>query len=289
MANLVQKFRTSADEIARLWRGFGADAPPSDSLVSGLDDTSLLDSVGRLQSHITLAQSLSATLVAEIEMRSARDLGHGGLAARSGFASPEKLVQSITKSTKAEAVALVHAGRLMRDADLQPVVLPVVTGELDDAGCPVPLLDDTGVPVVELVEVNPTPWLVPVAHAVAAGDLSAAAAAAIRRGLGELRSTESAGGASGAGLSGGVSVDDLLRAAEKLVGLAARLDADQLFKRARQLRDEVDAAGVADRERALHEARYFKMWQVPYGAVAGCFLFGPEDGALILAGANAAM
>ncbi|MGV8882167.1 MAG: DUF222 domain-containing protein [Rhodoglobus sp.] len=293
MANLALTLRESADEIASLWCDPSADLESTQDLdVGALDDASLLDSVARLQHHITLAQSLAATLAGEIQARSSRDLGHSGLAARNGFSSPEKLIQKITRSTKAEAIALTQAGRLMRDAALGPIALPIVTGELDDAGCPVPVIDDEGLPVIELVEMNPTPWLVPVARAVAAGELSAASAAAIRRGLGDLAdeaSRSDAGSGEAAGQSSRVSVADLLAAAQKLVELADRLDADQLFKRARQLRDEVDAEGVAERERRLHDGRYLRIWQRPDGAVVGSFAYGPEDGALLLAAANAAM
>ncbi|MGV8881842.1 MAG: DUF222 domain-containing protein [Rhodoglobus sp.] len=281
MANLAERLRISAEEIASHWRAFDVQpcppgAIPSDGMdTRDLDDASLLASVARLQEHITLAQSLSATLVAEIQTRSARDLGHSGLAARNGFTSPEKLVQAITKSTKAEAIALVHAGRLLRDADLEPVAIPVSTGEVDDAGCPIPLVDSDGVPVVELVETNPTPWLVPVAAAVTAGTLSVASASAIKKGLGDHTPA--------------TSPSDLLNAARMLVEWSSRMDADQLFTRARQLRDEVDAAGVADRERALHDGRYLKIWQRPDGTVAGSFQYGPEDGALLIAAINAAM
>ena len=281
MANLAERLRISAEEIASHWRGIDVHLSAQDAAAAdardtrSLDDASLLGSVARLQEHITLAQSLSAVLVAEIQTRSTRDLGHSGLAARNGFTSPEKLVQAITKSTKAEAIALVHAGRLMRDADLEPVAMPVSTGELDDAGCPIPLVDSDGEPVVELVETNPTPWLVPVAQAVTAGTLSVAAASAIRKGLGDH--------------TPGTSPEELLNAARMLVEWSSRMDADQLFKRARQLRDEVDAAGVADRERALHDGRYLKIWERPDGSVAGSFQYGPEDGALLIAAVNAAM
>ncbi|MGV8882489.1 MAG: DUF222 domain-containing protein [Rhodoglobus sp.] len=243
--------------------------------LGSLDDAVLLDSVALLRDHLTVTQSLASALAGEVEARSGRELGHSGLAARTGFRSPEQLIQSVTKSTKAEAIALVKAGRLVRDASLQPVEMPLVTGEVDDAGCPVPVLDQDGHAVTELVELNPTPWLVPVARAVESGTLSAAAATAIRNGLG--------------GLVDGVSVQDLLAATEKLVEYAERMDADQLFKRARQLRDEVDAAGVADRERALHDGRYLKIWQRPDGTVAGSFQYGPEDGALLIAAVNAAL
>lgn len=276
MANLALKLRESAEEIASLWCDLSALPAPQDAVdLSALQDDALLDSVRRLQEHITLAQSLAASLAGEVQARSSRDLGHGGLAARNGFGSAEKLIQTVTKSTNAEAIALVRAGRLMRDAALDPVAMPVLTGELDDAGCPVPLLDVSGEPVLELVEVNPTPWLVPVAKAVAAGKLSAASAAAIQRGLG--------------GITGAVIANEREEAVARLLDLAERLDADQLFKRARHLRDELDAAGVADRERAQHDARYFRIWQRADGAVLGSFLYGPEDGALLVAAANAAM
>jgi len=129
MANLALTLRESADEIASFWCDPNASPAATQDLdVSALDDASLLDSVARLQDHITLAQSLAATLAGEIQARSSRDLGHDGLAARNGFSSPEKLIQKITRSTKAEAIALTQAGRLMRDGALQPVALPVVTG-----------------------------------------------------------------------------------------------------------------------------------------------------------------
>lgn len=305
MANLAVKLRESADTIASMWCEPGA-----------LSDGTLLDSMARLRDHITLAQSMAATLAGEIETRSARDLGHSGLAARNGFRSPQQLIQTITKSTKAESIALVDTGRLLRDAALAPVAMTLTTGAVDDSGCPVPLVDETGAPVIELVEVNPTPWLLPVARAVAAGELSAAAAGAIRRGVGHLHIGGSGGGmrddsggsgsgslhdterGASAGDSAGdsasefvstVSADDLLRVTEQLLKLSSRLNADQLFKRARQLRDEIDSDGVAERERAQHEARYFTMWERPDGAVAGSFLYGAEDGALLIAAVNAAL
>ena len=271
MANLAEQLRESAESIESEWCDLAA-----------LDDAALVASVQRLQAHVTLAQTLAATVAGEVESRSSRELGHSGLAARNGFRSPEQFIQTITKSTRAEANALVGAGRLMRDATLEPVMMPVTTGEVDDAGCPVPLLDDSGMAVVELVEVNPTPWLAPVAAAVSAGELSASAAEAIRKGLGDLNHGTLETSDSGASDSPALTIETLRLAAEQLVELGARLNADLLYKRARQLRDELDAAGVAERERAQHNARSFKVWKRADGSVAGSFHYGPEDGALLL-------
>lgn len=92
----------------------------------------------------------AAVLAQEVARRSAVELGHGGLAARNGLRSAEKLVQKITGVSFMDARALVAAG-----------------GILDAA------------------RNGDAPWMVPLADAVAAGVLSVAGAAAISGGLGE--------------------------------------------------------------------------------------------------------
>ncbi len=79
---------------------------------------------------------------------------------------------------------------------------------------------------------------------MSAGTLSIDAACAIRTGLGAP--TPDAAGP-------GISAGDLSRAATLLLGEAISLNADQLHRRARELRDDLDEAGIADRERAIHE------------------------------------
>ena len=100
------------------------------------------------------------------------------------------------------------------------------------------------------------PWLAPVGRAVAAGTLSMEAAEAIRLGLGTP--TED------------ITVDVLTEAAARLVEAADSrhpdaLNADQLLDRARALRDELDEAGIADREAARYQARSFKRYRRPTG------------------------
>ncbi|MDQ1583138.1 MAG: hypothetical protein QOF36_1192, partial [Microbacteriaceae bacterium] len=74
-------------------------------------------------------------------------------------------------------------------------------------------------------------------------------------------------GATRAGVTGvtGVTSDDLAAAASILVAEAATLNADRLFKRARELRDELDAAGIADRERAIYNERCVRRVRRPNG------------------------
>lgn len=163
------------------------------------------------------ALDAAASLVAgEIAHRSRRELGYSGLAARSGHRTPERLVQHTTGSTARDAVSLVAIGGLVHDA------------EAVDAG---------STHTTQLA----SPWLVAVGAAVADGRLSVAAAQAIRIGLGQP--------------SEHVAADQLAEAVDALLLEAALLDADRLRLRARDLRDEIDAAGVADRERQIHLAR----------------------------------
>ena len=85
------------------------------------------------------------------------------------------------------------------------------------------------------------PWLAAVAGAVASQRVSTDAADSIRAGL-------------------GVPSDDvpgsvLAEAAGKLLDAAADVDADRVFHLAREARDELDAVGIVDRERAARQAR----------------------------------
>lgn len=103
-----------------------------------------------------------------------------------------------------------------------------------------------------------------VGAAVIEGTVSVDAAHAIQRGLG--------------------AVD------ESAVGLlvdAQGLDADRLLRRARDLRDELDADAVAKREKAQRDLRSFKYWRRTDGMVGGSFLLDPVDGALVKAAFDA--
>ena len=119
-----------------------------------------------------------------------------------------------------------------------------------------------------LVEAAPEAWHSPLAVALSVGSLSLDAADAIRRGLGEPDAA--------------VSTADLTRAAHQLIAAALTLNADQLYKRARDLRDEIDERGIADREKARHDQRFVRISRRANGMIGGSFLFGPEDGELVL-------
>ena len=210
MQNLSAKLRDTADAVARL----GLDFAP-------LSDQSLLDAQRTLAEHRRTADVFSAALAGEIARRSSRDLGYAGLAQRSGFLSPEALIQSVTGGGRAEASKLVAVGTL---------------------------LDST------------------VGSAVLDGTISVDAAQAIHRGFGATDET-----------------------AVTLVREAETLDADRLYRRARDLRDELDADAVARREKQQRDLRYFRYSRRPDGMVRGSFLVDTEDGALVTAAFDAVL
>jgi hypothetical protein len=191
--------------------------------VRTLTDDELL-SLSSLAGQLASAAAAHSALIAgEIARRSDPTLGQAGLAQRTGHRTPIELIKKTASTTARDAASAMRVGLMMQDAS--PAIDPF-SGVVDD-----PQL----------------PWLAPVAAAVTAGSLSPAAAEAIGKGLGKP--------------TGGVSVRSLIDAATALC--ASGLDPDRLFKRARQLRDELDAAGVADRERARHEKRSLTLRILP--------------------------
>ena len=103
--------------------------------------------------------------------------------------------------------------------------------------------------------------------AVSAGELGVEAAEAIRVGLGEPSAT--------------VTVEALAGAAGRLVGDARLTGADRLAARARQERDALDTAAVADRERARYERRFLKLVPQWDGMTRITGLLDPESAALV--------
>jgi hypothetical protein len=120
-------------------------------------------------------------------------------------------------------------------------------------------------PVVPLPA--PLPWHAPISHAVTGGTLSIDAAHALRTGLGDIDT---------------VVTGPLL--ADALAGLladAATQNVDQLLKRARQLRDTLDEAGIRVREQKAWDDRYLRIWTLNTGQVRIDGLFPAEQGEFI--------
>lgn len=227
MSIIVDVFVESLAAARAAAANLGASIP---TMVSLADDQ-LLDAQRALAEIRRSVDSCASIVAGEIGERSRRDLGYTGLAQRLGFRTPEALVQHTTGSTAREASTLVRVGTFVHDALSNPV-------------------SPDGTPADEALPGPQEPWLVAVAAAVASGVLSLDAANAIRTGLGVPLLVDSAGAS-----EVGVSADSLAEAAGVLLGESPTLNADQLLRRARQLRDKLDEAGIALREQAIRDAR----------------------------------
>ena len=192
-----------------------------------------------------LGEALVAIGAGQIARLSERELGYAGLAQRRGMRTPEALVQSITGSTRGEAAKQVRVGTAVGEAEAAErlrVANERVNAERAAAGG-----EGDGDASDDFDRTVPVevPWHSPLSLAVSRGTLSTTAAAAITRGLGEP--------------TDGVPGELLREAAERLLPLAATTDADELARLAREERNLIDVAGIAEREKALHELRGLRM------------------------------
>ena len=218
--------------------------------VAHLCDDDLIETSRVLAEIRRRADAASAAVAAEIAHRSRRELGYDGLAVKLGARTPEKLVQLVTGVSHREAQSLVRVGTMVASIEqLGPEAASAGDGGDDDTA------------FAGLI------WLSAVGGAVTAGRLSIEAAEAIRSGLGAPGET--------------VSVSSLREAAQTLLCEASTLTVERLAVRARQLRDELDTAGVAEREAALRERRYLMLIPQSDGMTRITGLLDPESAAIV--------
>ena len=198
--------------------------------VEGLEqagDSELLQLVAAAAANERVARVHSALLAGEVARRSAPELGHDGLAQRSGHRTPQKLIQATTGVGSRDAAQSIRIGGLAETH----------------------------------------PWLGAVARAVSDQTVSTDAADAIRAGLGAP--------------SDDVPASVLAAAATSLLTECADLDADRVFVAAREARDELDAVGIVDRERAARQARELRVHRLRDGSVRVVWQLDPVEGSVV--------
>ncbi|WBM80612.1 HNH endonuclease [Cryobacterium breve] len=216
-------------------------------------------------------ETCAAWMAATLARRSRPELGGKGLAARKGYRSPEDLLQTISGSSKGDAAKLFAVGRLVAEAD-------AAEKAAREAAEAQKLIDETppldgAVPDLPPVEqpVPPAavpPWHAPIGRALTEGWLSVEKADALRKGLGDLDKA--------------ITAEKLASALARLLTEARSLNADQLFKRARRVRDVLDEAGIAAREKAAYDDRALRFYRLHTGQVRMVGLFAPEDGEYLM-------
>ncbi|MBC7442589.1 MAG: DUF222 domain-containing protein [Ramlibacter sp.] len=253
MTNLAEDLRRAADAVALLGS--------SSADYEALPDAAVLAGQKQIAAARRLLDTRSAWMAATIARRSRPELGHSGLAAQQGFLSPEALIQQWTGSSKGDAYKLVAVGTMMADTE--------AAEKLVEAASEIPGADAAEVAAF----VAKVPWQAPIARAVTAGTLSVDAAESIRAGLGKIDEA--------------VTAEKLGAALEALLAEASflsegALNADEVFKRARRMRDSLDEAGIAAREKQAYDDRYLRVYRLGNGNVRVNGLFAPEDGEFVL-------
>ncbi|WP_193510028.1 HNH endonuclease signature motif containing protein [Cryobacterium sp. BB736] len=256
MTSSAATFSTTLEVALKANARLGAEAAGG----RGLSDSALLAAQRSVAEAKRSLDACASVLAGEVVRRSSVEAGFGGLARKEGFRTPEALIRGVTGSTAREATTLIRVGSMLNDADL--------LNNAETAG-----IDDTA----GLASMMTEPWLAAVGRAVAAGALSVAGAEAIRTGLGRP--------------GPGVTTEDLTAAATKLVATATEraagttpggaLDAEQLLRLARTARDDLDAAGIVERERQRRALRSFRRWKRDDGMTRYTWDLDPEGAALI--------
>ncbi|GGE97507.1 DUF222 domain-containing protein [Mycetocola zhadangensis] len=234
-------------------------AVPLSVIIDGASDAQLqhlLRESSRLRSEADAVVAATAGVIAK---RSARELGQSGLAKRNGDHNAVDMVQRLTGSTRVEAARQVKLGEAMREADVATHPTKSGTGRPDDDGA-----DGTPGIATPVLEV---PWHEPLTRAVRNGSLKPEAVTIIMRGLGEPNER--------------VSVEDLRLSAEQILEGAAGVNADELGRRARLLRDQIDPVGVRLRWDQHYENRKWRFSRSADGVRTAWVEFDDESAAYI--------
>ena len=200
--NILTDLRGRLDRLAA-WSELDVDAETLPSSATRLSDASVLEILAEVGAIANDADRLQAVIAGVAATRSSRDRGQGGLAAGQGFSTPEKLIQSITGGTRADAVRQVRVGTsLIEGTDAAPPPLEPGAGVSGGTGLPgfgddgIGASSGGGLPGVGAddeagavgdASARVVPWDEPLRRGLLEGWLTTAQHDAIRRGLGEPR------------------------------------------------------------------------------------------------------
>ena len=274
MNNSLQRLREITEEVcARL----DADASETGSTAPvharSLVEVARILPDSELESTLTDAargraefDRVIAVLAGEAARRSARALGHSGLAQRKGHRSAVQLVQSLTGESKGEASRQVKVGELLGEADAAER-LARARRDFGDLGARSGDAENHAGPA----GAGTLPWQHPITSAINAGTLSADSGHAILRILGSVSDsctdeTRHAGAA------------ELARYATTAGHPLLR---EELVREARRVRDRIDTAGIEERFFQRYERRSLKTWHDSDGALNVHMVCDDESGVFV--------
>ncbi|MBG6239816.1 hypothetical protein IWX78_002806 [Mycetocola sp. CAN_C7] len=262
MASIIDPIRETTlglfDRLAGYETATDCPAPSLSLLLDRVEDADLeplLRDAAAIRSEFDAIIAAGAGVVAK---RSELELGYAGLAQRTGHRTPVAMVQSLTGSTRTEAARQVKLGEAMGAAD-------AATHGAIDASPDSSLVPEPDGAVSSVMRV--VPWYEPLTRAVAEHRLKSEAVTPILRGLGEPTDT--------------CSIDSLRAAADELLQDSVGVNADELGRRARMLRDRIDPEGVARRFTEHYEQRSWRFSRNESGMRTAWVQFDDESAAWI--------
>ncbi len=247
-----------ADALLGLMRGLGSD-----------DVIEVVSCASAVKNLADLIVTVGAGVIAE---RSSRAQGQRGIAAVRGHKNPASFVQAITGGTRGDAARAVRLGESLLDG-----------ADGADGGA-----SGAGGPAVVTVVAQPgglaepvRPWHEPLRRALLGGGLTLAQHDAIMRGLGQPPefAVEVGGGSGDAESARATAREVWSLAAAQLVADAPLIPAEELARRARQMRDVLDPRGAEERFAASFADRSFRRWTDADGRRHGHITFDDEAAA----------
>ncbi len=250
MPNLSERLLESAAAVAAL------GSENSDFAI--LDDATVTAGLALVRDHQRNLQAYELGLAAEIARRSSHTFGNSGLARRNGSATPAIFIQSITGSSIDEATKLAKIGEMIVESDLRAASMLGTEGHPDAPQDP----DAPDEPRAGAQGAGDGP-IAPLATAARSGDISVAAADAIRKGLGKPDDA--------------VTVDQLRAAEAELLADAGKVSPESLLKLARMARNALDLEAIERGAKRRQDIRYVRRWQRD-GMSGGSWSLPDEDG-----------
>jgi hypothetical protein len=252
-------------EVLRDAFGDDVEAVALPSALERLDDDAVVEALTAATGLVRVGEKVRIAAAGVASARSARDLGHDGLAQKRGHRSPEALIQEITGGTRADAVKHVRLGESLRTA----AGLASHTDADPDAATPAEAEDPVRVDA----------WHAPLGRALLEGIISSAQHDAILRGLGDPPTP----GATDETILDTIAAADVAGAwsvaAEHLIAEARERTVEELGRAARSVRDQLDPDGAQRRFDERFEARAFRLWRDGDGIRRGSIVFDDHGGA----------
>ena len=256
MGILSDTLRTSAEDVAVV----GDDA----AAFAALSKDALMGAQDRVTVLRRCVDRYAALVAGEIAYRSRPETGHAGLAQSAGFVSPEAMISSVTKVSRREAVKLVRVGTLIAETEAATALAATAAAasgaDAADGADP----DAAAAAAAAAFGSVAPPWQAPLIAALTAGVLSIDCVESIRRALGDIDPA--------------VTAEQLTGACEDLIASAGGLTPEQLFRRARQVRDGLDEGGIVRREKHRRTLRTVRSWWDASGMYCGSWRLPPEEG-----------